>query len=248
MNTYRKLIVLVVVVLALVSCQFTETMVLNEDGTGTMSVSVDLSEMMAFSGEMAKDSTIVKQDTVVSFKAFLEQKKDSIAQLPMTEQKRLKAMENYKMRMVTDPETNKMVIDVFTDFRNVAEANDLMKGFEQSGNMIPGASSNTSQDAEKKEPEVIGVSYSFTKGKFKRDAFIKDQKAHQAQIDSLKNAEAFMGGISYKVKYTFPKKIKKSSVEDATFSLDGKTLELQRSFIEYLKNPDVLDIEVELEK
>ena len=57
-----------------------------------------------------------------------------------------------------------------------------------------------------------------------------------------------MSGISYKLKYTFPKKIKKTSAEDATFSLDGKTLELERGFVEYLKNPDVLDIEVELEK
>ncbi|HAT66114.1 MAG TPA: hypothetical protein DCS66_16220 [Flavobacteriaceae bacterium] len=247
MNIFKKLIALVVITMALVSCQFTETLVLNEDGTGTMAISMDLSEMMAFSGEMAQDSTFVKQDTVVSFKDLLEQKKDSIAQLPMAEQKRLKAMENYKMRMVTDPETNKMVIDIFTDFKNISEANDLMKGFEQSQNVIPGASSSTEEE-KKDEPDVIGVSYSYAKGKFKRDAFIKDKAAHKTQVDSLKNAEAFMTGITYKVKYTFPRKIKKSSVEDATFSLDGKTLELQRSFVEYIKNPDILDIEVELEK
>lgn len=247
MKIFKKLIALIVVTVALVGCQFTETLVLNEDGTGTMAISMDLSEMMAFSGEMAQDSTFIKQDTVVSFKDLLEQKKDSIAQLPMTEQKRLKAMENYKMRMVTDPETNKMVIDVFTDFKNISEANDLMKGFEQSQNVIPGGSSGSDEE-KKDEPEVIGVSYSYAKGKFKRDAFIKDIKAHKTQVDSLKNAEAFMTGITYKIKYTFPKKIKKSSVKDATFSLDGKTLEMQRSFIEYIKNPDILDIEVELEK
>ena len=240
MNIFKKLIALVVITMALVSCQFTETLVLNEDGTGTMAISMDLSEM-------TQDSTFVKQDTVVSFKDLLEQKKDSIAQLPMAEQKRLKAMENYKMRMVTDPETNKMVIDIFTDFKNISEANDLMKGFEQSQNVIPGANSSTEEE-KKDEPDVIGVSYSYVKGKFKRDAFIKDKAAHKTQVDSLKNAEAFMTGITYKVKYTFPRKIKKSSVEDATFSLDGKTLELQRSFVEYIKNPDILDIEVELEK
>lgn len=247
MKIFKKIIALIVVSVALVSCQFTETLVLNEDGTGTMAISMDLSEMMAFSGEMAQDSTFAKQDTVVSFKDLLEEKKDSIAQLPMAEQKRLKAMENYKMRMVTDPETNKMVIDIFTDFKNVAEANDLMKGFEQSQNVIPGATSNPEED-KGSEPEVIGVSYTYAKGKFKRDAFIKDKVQHKAQVDSLKNAEAFMSGITYKVKYTFPKKIKKASVDDATFSLDGKTLELQRSFVEYIKNPDILDIEVELEK
>ena len=53
MNIFKKLIALVVITMALVSCQFTETLVLNEDGTGTMAISMDLSEMMAFSGEMA---------------------------------------------------------------------------------------------------------------------------------------------------------------------------------------------------
>ncbi|MEZ4778917.1 MAG: hypothetical protein R2786_05980 [Flavobacteriaceae bacterium] len=245
MKLINKLIAVTVLSISLVSCQFTETMVLQEDGSGRMNLSVDLSEMMAFGGEMTKDSSFVKMDTIYNFKDLLELKKDSIAQLPVDEQKRLRAMENYKLHLVTDPETNTMVVDVFTDFKNVAEANELMKGFEQSQGIMPGS---TSSDSKKEsEPEVIGVSYSYTKGKFKRDAFIKDKAEHQKQIDSLKNAEAFMSGISYKIKYTFPKKIKNTSVEDATFSLDGKTLELERGFVEYLKNPDVLDIEVELE-
>ena len=246
MKFIKKYIALVVIGLSLVSCQFTETMVLQEDGSGRMNLSVDLSEMMAFGGEMTKDSSFVKMDTIYNFKDLMEAKKDSIAQLPKEEQMRLKSMENYKLHLVTDPETNTMVVDVFTDFKNVAEANELMKGFEQSQDIMPG--SNSSESNKESEPEVIGVSYSFSKGKFKRDAFIKDKVAHQKQIDSLKNAEAFMSGISYKLKYTFPKKIKKTSAEDATFSLDGKTLELERGFVEYLKNPDVLDIEVELEK
>ena len=57
-----------------------------------------------------------------------------------------------------------------------------------------------------------------------------------------------MSGMTYKLKYTFPRKIKKSSVEDATYSLDGKTIEMERSFIDYIKNPDIMDLEVELEK
>ena len=63
----------------------------------------------------------------------------------------------------------------------------------------------------------------------------------------MKQAEGFMGTMVYKLKYTFPKKIVKSSIEDARFSLDGKTIEVESTFLEYLKNPDVLDLEVELE-
>ena len=40
----------------------------------------------------------------------------------------------------------------------------------------------------------------------------------------------------------------KASAKDAKLSLDGKTIEIERSFLAYLKNPDILDLEVELEK
>ncbi len=241
----QKCILLLVLVFTLASCQFTETMNLNDDGTGRMSLSVDLSEMMAFGGEMMKDTTLVKTDTIISFRELFKEKKDSIAQLSKDEQKRLMAMENYNIHMVTDPETNKMIVDIFIDFKDVSEANDLMKGFDQSEGMIPGMS-NDNKNGEK-EPEIVGVEYSYKNGIFKRDAYIIDKELHKAQIDSMKQTESFMSGMTYKLKYTFPKKIKKSSVDDATYSLDGKTIELERTFVEYMKNPDVLDLEVELE-
>jgi len=242
----QKSIFLLVLFLTLVSCQFTETMIINENGSGRMSISMDLSEMMAFSGEMMSDSTMTKMDTIIPFKHILEEKKDSIAQLSSKEQKKLKSLENYNIHLLTDPETSQMVIDIYTDFKNVSEANDLMKAFDESEGFISGmqdgGSSNTSGD------NNVGVMYSYKKGKFKRDSYIIDLEKHQIQIDSIKDVESFMSGMTYKLKYTFPRKIKKSSVEDATYSLDGKTIEMQRSFIEYIKNPDVMDLEVELEK
>ena len=54
--------------------------------------------------------------------------------------------------------------------------------------------------------------------------------------------------LNYTLKYTFPRKIVKSSIEDATYSLDAKTIEVSRSFIDYMKDPNVLDLVVELEK
>ncbi len=225
----KKLFFLVISIFTFVSCQFTETMVMNEDGSGRMSLSIDLSEMMAFGGEMAQDSTLTKQDTIISFKQIFEEKKDSIAKLSMAEQKRLKKMENYNIHMVSDPDENKMELDVFTDFKDISEANDLMKGFEQSESYIPGNEvSKTEDDGGQPEPELMGVSYTFKNGVFKRDAFIKDEKRHKSQVDSMKQAEAFMSSMKYKVKYTFPRRIKSTSVEDATFSLDGKTMEIER--------------------
>lgn len=243
----KKLLFVCILTISLVSCQFQETMIINADGTGRMSLSMDLSEMMAFSGEMGGDSTFVKMDTIISLKSFLEEKKDSIAQLSEEEQARLKRLENYNMRMEADPEKNYMIVDIFTRFKNVSEANELMKGFEQTSNLIPG-NENDSGTSQSSGPDIIGVNYSFENGVFSRDAFIKDEKLHASQMDSLKQAEAFLSSINYKIKYTFPKRIKSSSIEDATYSLNGRTIEFERKFIDYFKNPDTLDVIVELEQ
>ncbi len=244
-----RIIFLLALTISLVSCQFTETMVLNEDGSGRMSVDMDLREMMAFAGEM-EDSTLVKTDTVISFKQIFEEKKDSIAKLSKEEQARLKKMENYNLAMQIKPEDNIMLMSVFIDFKKVGDANDLMKGFSQVGDKMPGT--NPKGDNKKEDSsdsnDFIGVNYSFKKGVFKRDAYIKDVKKHRVQVDSMKSTEMFMESIKYNIKYTFPRPIKKSSVKDAVFSEDKKTIMITRRFIDYFKNPDILDIEIELEK
>ena len=245
----KDLFYLFLAVVFLYSCTFTETMVLNEDGTGTMSLQMDLGEMMAFGGEMAQDSSMVKQDTIISFKDLFKEKEDSIAQLPASDQARLKAMENYKMRMVSNPEDNTFLLDVFTEFEDVSQANELMRGLEQTDGLVPGQQANPSAgEDDPPSPETLGVRYSFDKSVFRRDAYIKDKAAHKAELDSLKQAESFLTSIEYKIKYTFPRRIKSTSVKDATFSLDGKTMEFERSFLDYFKNPDLLDVEVVLEE
>ena len=244
----QRLIFVFILAIGLVGCQFTETMIINENGGGRMSIEMDMSEMMAFGGDFAgTDSTITKVDSIISMKELLEEKKDSISQLSAAEQAKLKKLENYNIHMVMDSETNQMVFDVFTEFKSVEEANDLLNGLSQGTSMMPGSgmSADTSNEAE--SPEILGVSYSFKKGKFKRDGYIKDVETHKRQVDSLKSMEGFMSSMKYRLKYTFPSKIIKSSNTDATFSLDGKTIEMEASFIEYFKDPDILDLEIEIE-
>ncbi len=243
-----KLLALFTIALTLVSCQFTETMIMNEDGSGTMAVEVNLNEMMAFGGSALTDSMSVKMDTIIAMKQFLEAKKDSISKLSKTEQDKLKKLENFNIHMKMDTESSEMVYDISTNFKDISEANDILNGLEQASNVMPSPDSNTEIKKEEDSPEVVGVNYTFKKGVFKRDAYIKDKKLHQQQVDSMKQAEAFMSGSNYTLKYTFPKKIKKTSNSEATFSADGKTVTLQQPFMEYFKNPDVLDLEVVLEK
>ena len=244
----QKLFFLFALAFTAISCQFTETMVMNEDGSGIMTVEVNLNEMMAFGGQAMADTAVVKMDTIVYMKQFLEEKKDSISKLSVTEQQKLKKLENFNIHIKMDSESSEMIYNISTNFKNINEANDILNGLEQAGNLLPNPDSNTEIKKEEDSPEVLGVNYSFKNGIFKRDAYIKDEKLHQQQVDSMKQAEAFMGGSNYTLNYTFPKRIKKTSNPDATFSDDKKTIRVQAPFIAYFKNPDLLDLEIELEE
>ncbi len=245
---FKKLLLIATLALTAISCQFTETMTLNEDGTGRIAMEMDFSEMMSLSDAFANDSSLVRTDTIVYMKDMLLEKKDSISKLPKAEQQKLKKLENYSFRTLMDPESSKMFFIIATDFQKIDQANDLMSAMENSGSFMQGTGSDVKVGSDDDSGGIIGVNYSFKKGKFKRDAYVLDKAKHKVQIDSMKQAEAFMGGATYRLKYTFPKKIKKVSVPDATFSLDGKTMEFERSMLEYMKDPDILDVEVELEK
>ncbi len=49
----------------------------------------------------------------------------------------------------------------------------------------------------------------------------------------------------YNVKLTFPKAVKSISVDRVEFSKDKKTVTYKVNWIEYLKNPNLLDVNVE---
>ena len=69
---------------------------------------------------------------------------------------------------------------------------------------------------------------------------------------AMENTEKDFGGLSEVLKGNTsimisetgnaPAKVIKASAKDAKLSLDGKTIEIERSFLAYLKNPDILDL------
>lgn len=247
---FQKIIFLFVLSISLVSCQFTETLVLNEDGSGRMSVEMDLSEMLAFDvgGSEKKDTTLVKMDTIISMRKLLEEKKDSISTLSFSEQKKLESLEDFSINMVMDTEAQQMVFKLFTNFNSINQANDIFNKFSKSSSMSPVLDKKMKGDDKEIENDVIGVNYSYKKRKFIRDAYVKDIEKHQKQVDSMKSTESFLKEMTYTLNYTFPRKIKKVSNPNAQINEDGKSLILKIGFTDYFKNPDVLDLEVELEK
>lgn len=244
---YLKGVFLVLLAFSMISCQFTETIVFNKDGSGKMSIEMDMGEMMAFGGEVS-DSIAMKKDTLIYLKDILDEKKDSISKLSKEEQQKLRRLENYEMRMKIDSDTNEMLFNLAVNFKSIEKATGLLEGFGDSMSLMPSTGEDLKFDADQGSSDAIGVAYSFKKDTFKRDAYIKDEEKYKMQIDSLKGSESWLKNMKYTLKYTFPRKIVKSSIDDATYSLDAKTISVTRSFVAYMKDPNVLDLEIELEK
>jgi hypothetical protein len=236
----------------LTSCQFSENIYINPDGSGTMQFSMDASELMEMAGdEMKKESGDKAMDSTIVFKEFFELKKDSIAGLSQEDQDKLKVLEDFKMHMMMDPKTKKMMFDLSTDFKNANELQDMFKAMNSMSN-LQGKGGINSNDASNPFSSIgndgsTEVSYSYENNKFRRTGKVTNQELHQQAMDSLGEMAMMLGGSNYKLNYHFPKPIKSVSNEKAMMSQDRKTVTLEVGFIESLRNPEVLNIEVILE-
>ncbi|ETN93945.1 hypothetical protein P278_33560 [Zhouia amylolytica AD3] len=234
----------------LTSCNFTEEMYLNQDGSGKIAINFDGSELMEMAGdELAKENKKAV-DSTFYFKDILEEKKDSISKLPKEEQEKLKKLERFAMHMLMNPETKEMKFEMFTNFNSVKELGDVFDAFHEA-NKLQGASEGKQMKTDPAfgaNSDASKVAYKFNGRKFSRITTIVDEALLQQTIDSLGEANMFLSGSSYTLKYHFPKKIKSVSSDKAMLSADGKTLILEAGFMEYMKDPKILDLEVTLEK
>lgn len=117
------------VAVLLVGCQFSEDLHINEDGTGKISFNFDGSEIMQMGGDKITEGKEEVIDSTLVFKDFLEEKKDSIAQLPKEEQEKLKKLESFKMHMLMNPQSKEMKFDLYSEFKKVEELGDVFNSF-----------------------------------------------------------------------------------------------------------------------
>ncbi len=244
-----RVLVALLVMIALVACNFTEELYLNDDGSGKLSISFNGSELMKQLPSTETDSTPEKaMDTLLVFKDLLREKKDSIALLSPEEQAKLKKLEPFSMRMVMNPEEKEMMLNMFSEFQDINEVNDAFNAFQSAATVGPKPGGSAKTPPMGSVEPATQVVYGFKNGTFSRTTSITDQELFKKSIDSLAGAEMFLSGSTYTFKYHFPRKVKNVNVEGATFSLDGKTMTYEVGFMDMMKTPEAIKLEVELEE
>ncbi|WP_053992095.1 hypothetical protein [Mangrovimonas sp. TPBH4] len=230
------------------SCEFSENIYINENGSGKMEFTFDASEMMKMTGEELANQTEEKVDSTFTFKEFFEEKKDSISKLPKEEQEALKSLENFSMHMLMDPASKTMEFDLFTNFKDVDELQDMFAAMTKMQSLGDKNAAEGDNKFSALGPETSELKYSFNGRKFTRKTKILNKELHQQIVDSLGEMAMLYESSTYKLNYHFPRPIKSVSNETAMFSDDRKTVTLEFGFMEYLKNPEALNLEVILEK
>lgn len=244
-----RFLVLAMVMAFAIGCNFTEEIFLEENGSGKINIHFDGNELMAVVGSMGTDSIQKEEvmDSTLVFRELLKEKKDSIAQLPLAEQEKLKKLEPFTMHVLMDSKEQKLQFDLFSDFKEVSEVNDAFNAFQDASSVGPqpgGAPSDQSSP-----PELpTQVTYNFNGNTFSRTIEILDEELFKQSLDSLQSAEMFLSSSTYTFKYHFPRRVKSTNAEGATFSMDGKTMVYEVNFLDMMKNPESVNIQVELEK
>ena len=246
MKRFYNCLVLVCL-LIVTSCQFSENIYINADGSGKMEFSFDGSQFMQTAGESMGETDEKVIDSTFSFKELFSLMSDSIATLPLEQQQKLKSLEPFNMHMLINYKASQMKFDMFTDFKTVGELQDMFKAMQDFGDLNGKGKANSSPFSSLGANNNTELAYSFNGKIFKRTATIKD-KALQKQItDSLGQMAMMFGSSTYKLNYHFPKRIKKVSNDKALFSDDKKSVTIEYGFMEYIENPEALNLEIVLE-
>jgi hypothetical protein len=239
-------------ILLLASCNFTESIDIQENGSGKYTVEVDASGLLAMGGDKMSEKMGLNEDkkvldSVISFKTIFEQKKDSIAKLSPENQAALKGLEKTVMHMKMDPEKKEFLIAMNTPFNQVAELQNLMKAFTVLQELKKTQTSETD-----KSPFGGGfgdnnskLSFTYNGKTFNRKVELLKEKT--IAVDSVRMSKMLFASSTYTLKYHFPKPVKSVSNPEALFSGDRKTITVRYPFSEYMDNPEKLNLNVVFE-
>jgi len=238
---FKTLLLFISTTVLLTSCMFTEEIHVRNDGSGSYSFKVDMSEMMNSLGEMSPKDSLKKSevlDTIVFFKDILEENKDSIAKLDKEDQEIIQALEDLKLHMQVDEEKGKMLLDFKLDYKDISELKNMQE------KIVKAQALNEKKKEDKSMPSNSEVDYSFNGKTFSRKVTLKNLS--DEQLTEVKEASSFLEGGTYRVIYHFEKKIKSVSFKNALISDDKKTMTIEIPMDSIIKNPKLLDFEVKL--
>ena len=224
------------------SCQITETIKINPDGSGTMEVLQlrDENSYMQLGRPLSGSEKFT--DTLFVFQDYITKYGTTFVKFNKEDQALFQSHANVKMHVKLDPIQMENFNVISSDFKKIEELPNVYESLSLA---------NSLKENYPVSKEFFKIKYTFDGFTFKRNLVIVDQAEfdrNKKMLEERKKTYAKYKLVqSYTLKYHFPGKIKSVSNEKAILSPDKKSLTLEFQLSDCLQNPEITDLEVVLE-
>ena len=240
-----KISLLLFILFFLTSCQTTETIYLNTDGSGNIETELlrDEQSYMQLVGEnYSKEEKF--EDTTYVFKGFIDKYSETFLKLPAFEKDIFQKYASVNVHIKKSSYEKEFRTRISQNFNNIEQVPDLYKTQDYADDL----EHNYALSAEE---HYYHVSYTFDGSHFKRMVRITDLAELKKQQDEISELKSRFSNLKlnqpYLLSYHFPRKIKSVSNTNAILSEDKKSLELRFLLTDCLQNPEMTNWEVVLE-
>ncbi len=227
------------------SCQFSETIRIEADGSGTIqtnSLRDEQSYLKLVLGNYNNEE--IFQDTTYVVKDFINKHAETFNRISDADKAVFRKYTNVQVHIKNSSYEKEFRTTITQKFATPNDIADLYKTTEY----VSDIRNNYALSAEE---HYYKVNYFFDGKVFNRKVVITDDaelKKQVARIDTLKTRYGKLDLLqSYRLEYHFPKRIKSFSNPNAIVELDQKTLVLDFFISDCLQNPKSTDLEVILE-
>lgn len=240
-----KKIVLVLLAFFTISCQITETINLNQDGSGTIEVVAlrDENSYMKLAGENYSKEDVYR-DTTYVFGDYIKKHEETFSRTPIADQNVFLKYSEVKVHKKESSFEKKFQTTYTQNFQIADAIVDLYKTEEYIGDV----KNNYALSAEE---HYYKVSYTYNANHFNRNVVITDTLHFKNEFDRVEKFKEKYKGLKlfqkYILNYHFPRKIQSVSNSLAKISTDKKSLKLEFSLFDCLQNPLITNLEVVLE-
>ena len=237
----KKYYYFLLIVLA-TSCQVTETLHLNEDGSGSLEV-VELRDEHSYMQLVKEDYSKeeVYKDTTFYFKDYYTKYAETFNRTGKEDQDVYYTYADVKVHIKKSSYDKEFKTTISQNFKKATDLVDLYKA----ENYADDIKFNYSLAAEE---HYYKVSYDFVSNKFNRIVKITDAKHFKNKVEYVENWKNHYKGHrvtqSFVLDYHFPRKIKSVSNSSAKISPDKKSLKLEFLLTDCLQNPEITNLEV----
>ncbi|AWG20065.1 hypothetical protein FFWV33_00290 [Flavobacterium faecale] len=224
------------------SCHVTETISINEDGSGTIEVEQlrDEYSYMTLAGENYSKETKFK-DTSYVFLDYISKYKGNFDKYTPVEQQLFSKFKEVQVHVKQSSFEKEFRTTLSQSFQKVEEVPDLYKTEDYADDLA----NNYALTAEE---HYFTIQYSLTSDRFKRIVTITDQEGLKREVEKFNELKKqyvnFKVVQDYTLKYHFFRKIKSVSNNNAKISPDRKSFQIQYVLTDCLQNPEITALEV----